>query len=161
MMMHLICHVLLLMAADHEAPAAGQLLQWSECDVNSTARHRNPHHHQVSQQAEDVMIVRDLFCDACTREVRKYVEIGALDGHMFSNTLLLEKLGWEGLLIEGQPTNAQALMRNRGRTGKNVIIPEAVCAPPGVVNFVGGGHTGTAGVASTMNADYYAYWRHR
>jgi hypothetical protein len=37
-----------------------------------------------------------------------YVEMGALDGSMFSNTLAFHKyLGWRGLLIEASPSNYQ------------------------------------------------------
>jgi hypothetical protein len=37
-----------------------------------------------------------------------YVEMGALDGSMYSNTLAFHKyLGWRGLLIEASPSNYQ------------------------------------------------------
>ena len=54
------------------------------------------------------------------------VEIGALDGLLYSNTLMLEKcLGWRGLLIEGNPTNAAKLLR-AGRLN-SVLETKAVC----------------------------------
>ena len=42
-----------------------------------------------------------------------FVEIGAGDGHNLSNTLLLEKLGWNGLVVEANPSYADALRSNR------------------------------------------------
>jgi len=67
-----------------------------------------------------------------------YVEIGALDGLLFSNTKFFEdNLNWTGVLIEAQSDNVKKLKKNR--SGKrNLIIPKAVC-PEGQshVNFSG------------------------
>lgn len=43
-----------------------------------------------------------------------FVESGALTGEIHSNTLLLERRGWSGLLVEPNPTYARAV-RNRHR----------------------------------------------
>lgn len=44
-----------------------------------------------------------------------FIEVGALDGETFSNTLYFEKsLGWKGLLIEPNPESfAQLSSKNR------------------------------------------------
>jgi hypothetical protein len=56
--------------------------------------------HSFSSYQEDVLFARSFFCDVCA-ERRSYVEIGALDGVRFSNTLMLEReLNFGGLLIE-------------------------------------------------------------
>jgi len=52
------------------------------------------------------------------------VHAGALDGLKFSNTAVFEQIGWTGLLVEGAPTNARALMRS-GRRAKKFHL--AVC----------------------------------
>lgn len=62
-----------------------------------------------------------------------YVEIGALDGYKYSNTLTLQTcLGWTGMLIEGSPRNFQMLIRNLHYMGITNVIPQygAVCPPP-------------------------------
>ena len=62
-----------------------------------------------------------------------YVEIGALDGIKYSNTLSLHScLGWTGVLIEGSPRNFQELQRNLVRTRPSNVVSHlgAVCAPP-------------------------------
>lgn len=57
-----------------------------------------------------------------------YVEMGALNGITWSNTLMLEReLGWRGLLIEPSPFFAD-LKRTRGRPGsRNTVLNVAVC----------------------------------
>lgn len=43
-----------------------------------------------------------------------FVECGGYDGEITSNTLLLEKLGWEGLIVEADPDYFfQSLGKNR------------------------------------------------
>ena len=47
-----------------------------------------------------------------------YVDIGASEGIRFSNTWLLEQLGWRGICVEAHPDYAQLLTENR---------PNSVC----------------------------------
>ena len=73
----------------------------------------------------DVWLHDNFFCDVCDT-ARVAVELGAMDGYSATNTAFLEReLNFQCLLIEGQPTNAERLMRTR--RGRNIIIPEAVC----------------------------------
>ena len=61
---------------------------------------------QSTRRAEDISLVQHVFCDVCPKQ-RTYLEIGALDGLKYSNTVLLERgYNWGGLLIEGLPQNA-------------------------------------------------------
>ena len=114
-----------------------------------------------SQQKEDLGLVGNVFCDTCMHQ-RTYLEIGALDGFKYSNTLYLEKFfNWGGLLIEGHPHNAQNLIANRGKSGRNVIFNEAICRTPGTVNFTNNPGSGTAGVMETMDAEYMKKWSKR
>ena len=46
-------------------------------------------------------------------ETRFYVEFGACDGVEYSNSLLLERLGWEGILAEPARNYRKALISNR------------------------------------------------
>lgn len=56
-----------------------------------------------------------------------FVEIGALDGEMFSNTYLLEKsLNWTGILIEADPRQAA---RCRQCRPASVTVSKAVTSP--------------------------------
>lgn len=66
-----------------------------------------------------------------------YVELGAVDGVKFSNTIVLEKhLGWKGMLIEASPQNYKRLPKNRpGAT----TFHGAVCEVPGQLKFYGRG----------------------
>jgi hypothetical protein len=56
-----------------------------------------------------------------------FVEVGALDGIQFSNTYYLERdLGWTGVLIEADSTQAEACAQNRPRS---LTFPFAVTRP--------------------------------
>ena len=63
-------------------------LQW-DCP-NGEAQyqaHITARTHGYSQSGEDVTVARCLFCDVCSRSKRTYVELGALQGTRYSNTL--------------------------------------------------------------------------
>lgn len=63
-----------------------------------------------------------------------FVEMGALDGITFSNTLSLEHcLGWTGLLIEAHPTNARKCRINRPCTP---VYSGAACSLPQSVAYI-------------------------
>ena len=70
------------------------------------------------QYKEDLWLVENYFCDICVAPKyraptngiepgqRTFVEIGALDGRMYSNTFMFERhFEFGGLLIEGHPVN--------------------------------------------------------
>ena len=73
----------------------------------------------VSQSLEDRYLYTKLFRALGPSIVgRTYIEIGALDGRTYSNTLALEReFDWRGLLIEGHPANS-VLLRGRGGGGE-------------------------------------------
>jgi FkbM family methyltransferase len=63
-----------------------------------------------------------------------FLELGALDGVMFSNTIAFEKaFGWRGILIEPGTTNYGRLVRNRP---DNILVNMASCGEPATVHFV-------------------------
>lgn len=68
----------------------------------------------LGQNLEDAIILARFFGGGSRLRGGVFVEMGALDGVVFSNTLALEHcLGWTGLLIEANPTNAAECRRNR------------------------------------------------
>ena len=73
----------------------------------------------------------------------QYLEMGALNGVKYSNTLVLANCSnWKGLLIEGSKQNFDALQKNvRLRPANSVrTVYGAVCAPPQTsVKFTEGG----------------------
>ena len=113
--------------------------------------------HSYSHKQEDVYFARRFFCDKC-EERRNYVEIGALDGVRFSNTLMLEReLNFGGLLIEGHPVSSSCLEHARGQSGRNVIFKEAICSPTGTLTF-SGFPDGVAGDRTTMSPSAMKKW---
>ena len=127
----------------------------TKCDIKVGARPFTASH---SQFGEDKSLLSTVFCDQCLHD-RTYLEIGALDGKLHSNTHMLEHhFGWSGLLIEGEPNNAKALIANRGKSGRNVIFNEAICPVTSVLNFTKHPGAGTAGVPEAMSPKYLASW---
>jgi FkbM family methyltransferase len=53
-----------------------------------------------------------------------YIDIGANDGKTFSNTIIFEKLGWEGICVEPLPDVYKILKQNRQCDCFNVAIAE-------------------------------------
>jgi len=79
-----------------------------------------------------------------------FVEFGALNGRDFSNTYLLEQLGWEGVVAEPNPSYAEQVHRNRrchvstkcvfDKTGETVTF-HAVKGRPALSTIEGFGTT--------------------
>lgn len=75
-----------------------------------------------SQMKEDRVLFNHYFRG---RRNGTFLELGAVDGHMFSNTLFFEQeLGWTGVLIEAFPPLFARLQRNRP---KNKLFSQAIC----------------------------------
>lgn len=94
-----------------------------------------------SQCKEDMILHEDEFHK--DHEPGVFLEIGALDGTMGSNTLFYERaLGWRGILVKGHPVNAAKLQTsNRNRTARFSVatcnIPDD--QTPGSLIFTGAG----------------------
>lgn len=83
-----------------------------------------------SQSGEDAALYETIFNKSLShRDPGIFVELGALNGVTFSNTLFFERMfDWRGVLIEAQPGNARNLLRvDRKRTVK---LPVGICSPP-------------------------------
>jgi len=71
-----------------------------------------------------------------------YVELGALDGVTFSNSLLYEEaLGWRGVLIEPSPGQFAKLWKHRGGA-RNFAFNNAACLGNATLQFQDCGATG-------------------
>eukprot|EP00667_Euglena_gracilis_P014554 EG_transcript_15070 len=112
-----------------------------------------------SQSGEDELLVERFF-----RGLRNgtFVEIGALDGILYSNTLYFERcLGWSGRLIEGSLYNFRQLQHNLPSRPLSEALQSAVCQPPATtVKFtVGGGLT--AGAQPTLAKSFLKQWHQK
>lgn len=93
----------------------------------------------LSQSGEDKTLLK-LFEGLCNGT---YIEMGALDGKMYSNSFVFNQgYGWKGVLIEAKPQNYARLEKNR----KNEIatVHAAVCKEKKTVHWVT--HTGAAAI---------------
>lgn len=70
-----------------------------------------------SQDGESEYVYATFFQRPEPKRNGVFLEIGGLDGVMFSNTLFFENcLGWSGVLIEANPANFNKLRHNRKST---------------------------------------------
>lgn len=113
--------------------------------------------HLYANDDLDAKLYEQIFCNACTESTVQsvYFEAGALDGEHASNTRLFEELlNFRGMLVEGHPRNGVPLWANRGKSGRNIIINEAMCRTPGSITYQGHHGQGTAGVVEAMGKKY-------
>ena len=99
---------------------------------------------------------------------KTFVEFGALDGMLHSNSLYFEQeRGWTGLLIEANPSSFKALKRNRPNAK---ICNAAIFDRKGTVEFekISGGYDGWSGIKESMEPqhqqridDGIRWWRNR
>jgi len=106
-----------------------------------------------SQQDEDKYIIQYLLKTRVTDGT--YLEIGACDGLLYSNTKTLEDyFGFSGILIEPQPSFFQGLIKNR--SGRNELYNCAVTnSSSDLIEFVGNNAEG--GVNNNINTDLRKY----
>ncbi|CAF3868323.1 unnamed protein product [Adineta steineri] len=111
-----------------------------------------------SQSGEDAALHKNIFKDSLShRNPGIFVELGALDGVTYSNTLFFERMfDWRGVLIEAQPDNARKLLRvNRTKTVK---IPFGICSLPQTdIQMLGEGNA-VAGDIATMDESFKNTW---
>ena len=146
-----LCNFLLLLFA---ARAQAQL---------STSKNLKPAcSNSYSQGREEETVIRAFFQGKVNGV---YVELGALDGIKYSNTMKLAScFGWSGLLIEACLDNYHALERNliRRPSGITKAVHGAVCpgSPDGSPQFINISRSGgaVAGNPSEMTATQLNRW---
>ncbi|HEY4502916.1 MAG TPA: FkbM family methyltransferase [Candidatus Paceibacterota bacterium] len=82
-----------------------------------------------------------------------FVEIGAMDGLCFSNTIFFEKMGWKGVCIEPHPDYTHLLIKNR--PGSIAIAAAVGREDKGAVDF----YTNYRGSLSTLDKELEGYFR--
>lgn len=105
--------------------------------------------------SEEQFVLHQYFGGRRPRRGGVFLELGAFDGLMESNTLHLEScLGWTGLLLDA-PTHLQWMNTNRPGA---LTVGLAVCPEAGLVNY-SSQRTTTAGIVSYMSRSLR--WRFR
>lgn len=121
----------------------------------------------ATRDAEDAHVFRHYFSHDFGHEPFSrngtFVEMGALDGVSFSNTLFFEKeLGWSGLLIE--PSHAfKYLQKHRGNNPRNTLSNRPICDLKEVSfadnMYIGALHmSAVAGLVQTMPAHHFQHY---
>lgn len=94
-----------------------------------------------SQSNEDRALYEKIYRFHVPRHGGVILEMGALDGETYSISKFFERyLGWKSLLIEANPDNYNALVRNRPDATN---VHTAICEGPSIT-FVGSGAVGGA-----------------
>ena len=107
-----------------------------------------------AQDGEDVFAFEHFFYGA--QGVGSFLEMGALDGLMYSNTYAFEQvLGWKGVLIEASPKSFERLARNRP---SQHTIHAAVCDSERMVHYLEHPMACCRGIAEFMSKGFRAKW---
>ncbi len=67
--------------------------------------------------------------------IGRFLEIGACDGRLVSNTLALVELGWSGVMVEASPRAFLALKARHGANPKLTLVHAAVGLEYGMTKF--------------------------
>jgi FkbM family methyltransferase len=127
-----------------------QLVELTEWHAMSSCKIRPPQFYAFQGQSKEDRDLYNFFF--CNKTNGTFVELGALNGVIFSNTRFFERsMGWSGLLIEASPASAAALRENRANP-KNGILAEGVCPDgQGTMPFLVDGGSAMNGNPDTMN----------
>lgn len=84
----------------------------------------------------------------------RFLDIGAWNAKVFSNTRALFDRGWGGVLIEPSPDPFTALLKEYGGEERITLVQAAVGLEPGLVKFYA-----TADAVSTSDPAKYDQWK--
>lgn len=98
---------------------------------------------------------QDVLVDALARMISNentfyYLDIGANDGFEGSSTILLERNGWKGLLVEPNPILFSSIRSNR----KDPIIPVAVASKTSISTLYTSGNSHKLGTLELSSSGY-------
>jgi len=105
-----------------------------------------------SQCGEDLFLLGNYFSN---KKHGVFIELGALDGILYSNTKLFEdNFGWTGILIEPHPLKYQALKQNRPNC---FLFNDLVSNSTEELNFKYflDGYSPVSGVEKTLSKHHY------
>jgi FkbM family methyltransferase len=108
-----------------------------------------------SQCEEDITLNREYFKN---KRNGTYIELGALDGLLYSNTKFFEdQLGWSGVLIEPHPIQFQRLQHTRPN---NVLFNDLVSCKtdPQTFRYFTHGMAAISGIENTIPALHFDLW---
>jgi len=118
-------------------------------DIESTLTPAHCH----SQVKEDIRMWNNYFYK---QGGGSFLEMGALDGTTWSNTLALQKdAGWKGVLIEGEPSSFKRLQASRP---DQVLVNAAVCRQRSIVHYTATGGAGSSGIWEFMSDEFRKKW---
>lgn len=107
-----------------------------------------------SQNGEDMELLKKYFGGM---RGGTFMELGALDGQTYSNTLFFEQhMGWHGVLIEANPDLFEKLQKDRFQS---VAVHAAVCGEERVLHWASNRETPAVnGLIELMSAKHRARW---
>jgi FkbM family methyltransferase len=88
------------------------------------------------------------------REPGRFLDIGAFDAKVFSNTRALFELGWSGLMVEPAPGPFANLLREYGNEERIRLLNCCVSVSPGIETL-----RATEDMVSTTSPAHYAKWK--
>lgn len=108
-----------------------------------------------SQAGEDIFLNENIFKN---KRDGVYIELGALDGVLYSNTKFFEdQLGWTGILIEPHPEKFKLLQKNRPN---NFLFNELISnnSDEVIYRYFVNEHAAVSGVESTLSKHHFDHY---
>lgn len=105
-----------------------------------------------SQDQEDLRLL-SFFQSLCGGT---YVELGGLDGVLYSNSYLFANaMNWTGVLLELNPSSFAQLQVNRPH---DITVHAAVCDSPRTLHWVAAAHVETSGIWEFASPSFRQLW---
>jgi FkbM family methyltransferase len=93
----------------------------------------------------------DLVIGILLGKVKTFIDIGANDGLLFSNTYLFAENGAHGICFEPSPRSFHLLCRVHKKNPNIICVNEAIASQPGQIEFFEDGYSGLLSTAFPSN----------
>jgi len=104
-----------------------------------------------SQNGTEQKIILDYFSN---REDGKFLEIGAFDPFLFSNTRALVEKGWTGVMVEPDRICFEKLKKEYSNNSKITLIDKAISSYNGHIEF----YSSNGDAVGTTNLEHVELW---
>lgn len=104
-----------------------------------------------SQNGTEQEVILDYFSN---KKDGKFLEIGAFDPFLFSNTRALVEMGWSGVMVEPDKVCMDRLKKEYSNNNKITLIEKAIAEHNGQIEF----YSSNGDAVGTTNLDHVELW---
>ena len=108
-----------------------------------------------SQNNEEVVLLEHLATLADGSYAKRFLDVGAYNPKIFSNTRVLVERGWTGVYVEPAPSNFDLFLKEYRENPSITLVNAAVSPTAGLVTF----YDSDGDALSTTKEEHVAKWR--